>query len=450
MAGRQIVVNLVSDSQDFERSMKRSEEALGGVAKELDKTTDEAQGFKETLDEAGGKVGDARAQIKGTTSLLGGLDAVFGTNTEALKDNLSAYAGLAKGIKGGLIPAMKQGATAAKAMSTALLTTPWGRIALGVAALGAITVATTQDQVDWTDQMHKAEDAASSFVNFTQKTSLKVWGALDGAIGGNGSKLLKHIGILNAHGDAALTDAQKQMRLQAVMAAGLDSGSDPDGAFASSAALASVDWQRSVDQDWMAFESKTGIYADKTEKVGASAGKALKNGMSAELSAKWTPVEKVLKSALDKFKTDIDSRKDLRDSLRNLFRLDVKNDPMGFVAGLRAQVVAAEAFVKKIAELRKMGFRKSIVDQLADRGPGALGDAIELSHVSVKDVNGLADRAKSAGNAFGDSEVLARMGKQQKVQVELKVSGGDKDLVNIIKKWVRTEGGGNVQVAFGK
>lgn len=464
-----VTIDLVSDTRDFERGMR-------GAAK----ATDDLRG---SLDGASHGFGQARSQIKGTQALMKGLEATMGANLQASVDTLSGYANLAKGIKGGLIPALKQGSAAFLAMSKTMLATPWGRIAAAVAVVGTAVVATSTDA----DQMGRAFGALRTGVEY-DIGKIREWGnAFLGALGvgkGEANEFGYAMDELfystEAVGDAALTMAahakSAALTFGAAIQADIDSTSrldgwlrqaaasalklriaaqlggtpdDPDGAFASAAAVAAMN-------DTMSGPIIPPVVKAARVKM-AKVAKTMTETWVDEFKsalAKPSPLAR-MQDALAKFNDKVANAKSVKAGLKDLFKLDfADSDYRNVPAGLKSQLARWEKFIKVFGELRKKGLAPSLLSMFADAGPAALDEMNKVNHASIGDINEIAKRGEKLVEGWANSETKRQTGvdvnKPGKVKVTLNVSGGDKELVNLIKKWVRVEGGGDVQVAFGK
>lgn len=447
---RQIVVELVSDASSFTREMSRAGESARETGKALGAAGGETETLGAKLKDTGASFGQARSQIKGTQSLLKGLEATLGANFDETISTLSGYANLAKGIKGGLVPALTLGVGKVKALTAAMAAsrlTPYG-IALTAVAAASIYVANE------TGNLNKVVDAGKGILS----DSAKGWDMIVG-------KLLSVVGAA-----ASASVSLEELRKQGQQITGPDPLKPPGGGVSVddlanwNGSGSAGDWasknaaERASRAGREAIAAANKAIGDSAAKGAKAAGDATAKAATAAakaLAKAFKPIESELDKALVSWKKKIDGAKGIRDSIRGLFKLDVKADaPGGLVAGIRKQAADMEKFVKVIAALRKKGFDKDLINSLVDRGPEALADATELSHVSVRDTNKIWRSVEGMRDGFSRSEAEIRTGvdpnKPGKVKVTLDVKGGDRALVNLIKKWVKEEGGGNVQVAFGK
>lgn len=181
-------------------------------------------------------------------------------------------------------------------------------------------------------------------------------------------------------------------------------------------------------------------------------------------------IEDMAKVMLDKFRAAVEKAKGIRDQIRQAFTVDLSATQTDYdgtrgpslVERLTKQAQDAEAFVRRIAQLRKAGLRESTLQQLIAEGPGALASATEALG-SVAAINAATSRIDAAGLALGNREALRQTGinlagpnravvradgKRQTVVVD--VRGADKELLALFRRIVRVEGGGSVQKALGK
>lgn len=187
---------------------------------------------------------------------------------------------------------------------------------------------------------------------------------------------------------------------------------------------------------------------------GVNTGQGFIDGINKISPQVGDAMQAVVGKALDA----LNSAKDLKASLKSAFTLDFSvPDPEtggGFIDSLNKQVAAAKQFTATMASLAKQGLNKNVLDYFASQGPGSLAQLSQINASNIGQVNSDYKAITKTGNNFGNSEVLRQTGidltKAQPVKVVLDIAGGDKDLQNLIKKWVRLDGGGDVQVAFGK
>lgn len=454
MAGRQIVVDLVSDERDFTRSMDRAAKSASGLESKLGDVGKAAQTTEERWSEVGDKFDDSEQPIIGLADVMDGLSTTMGLDgVNAAVQYTRGIADMASGIGNGLIPVMTQGVSKVKQMSAAFLASPTAKYKVALVAAAAATAYVAHE----TGNLNKVLDWSKEKLS----NAIKGWDWVTG----------KLLGVVGA--SAAATASLEELQNQGKKLSGLDPLSNKNatsiGDWIGSQGIdpwermrVTIERAREATAASEAYSSKMKAEADKAGRAAESAAKKAEAAekkaeaaAEAALKKRFAKQEKILDSALKSWENKIKNAKAIRDQMKGLFGLDPEaNAEGGLVAGLRKQASQMEAWVKKIAELRKKGFRESLVRDLVDRGPDSLADATELSHTSVRDVNKLTDTVKDLSDTFGRDEAKRRTGvdpnKPGAVKVTLNVKGSDTDLKNLIKKWVKEEGGGDVQVAFGK
>lgn len=430
-----VTIDLVTDTRDFERQMRSASAATAQFKAATDK-----QGA--ALDDASHAFGDARSQIKGSQALLKGLHQTLGANTQATIDNLSGYANLAKGIKAGFIPALTLAQAKVKAFSATLLATPWGRIAAVVVGLGAAFAAASSQ----TDQFGKAVGA----IKHEASEIARGWRIVANSI-------LNIVGV-----SASATMSLDQLNKAGMQVSGLDplkpkGGGVAVGDLKNYSGNGDTSWSGMYDASKIrkAYEDAMAAAADKTAKGGANVAKAAATAAEKALKSAADKYIKIVDKALDKFKAKVEKAKALKQSLKDLFNLDFEgSDYRDVPSGLRSQLARWEKFVKVFGELKKKKLDPGLLSMFADAGPAALDEMNKVNHASIRDINDISKRAEGLRDSFARSETIRRTGvdpdKPGKVKVTLDIKGSSGDLKALIKKWVREEGGGNVQVAFGK
>lgn len=448
---RQIVVDLVSDERDYVRSMQRSAKATQETGDAMGALGSAAESQGKSMADIGEAFDDAEKPVIGMADLMDGLATTMGLDgLSAAVSYTRGIGDMASGIGNGLLPVLSQGREKVKGLSAAFLASPSAKYKVGLGVAAAATVYLANE----TGNLEKAIGG----LKFGFKGALDFVDTMAG-------KLLGVFGAANQVGASleALKEQGKEL-------SGLDALSPKGGGVDIS------DWYGSEGMDWAGrIRIQQDIARDRqaaAEKAVAAASRAANAASTAaskaesaaekaakeadkKLNDRFKKVESTLDRALKSWQDKVKNAKQVRDGFRDLFELKVDSDPTaegGLVARLRKQAADMEKFVKVIARLRKMGFREELVRDLVDRGPEALADATELSHVSVKDTNRVVDSVKNLRNGFADDEAKRRTGtdpNSKGVKVTLDVKGSDKALVALIKKWVKEEGGGDVQVAFG-
>lgn len=447
---RQVVVNLVGDSKDFERAAKAASKAAEGFESDLKGLSQEAAKSERSMADLGEKFDDSEQPIIGLADVMDGLATTMGL--EGLNSTIQytrGIADMASGIGNGLIPVVTGAASKVKTLSAAMLASPTGKLKLGLVAAAAATAYVAAE----TGNLNKVLDAGKGIL----KDSAKGWDMIVG-------KLLGVVGAA-ASATVSLEDLQKAgMTINGPDALAPKGGGVSVGDLKNYTGNGAADWASKNQADRMRKASEDAVKAaqEAANRAAAGASKAAESAADKvakaandALTKRFDKQKDILSKALDGWADALRDAKGLRDRIKGLFDLDVKNDdPLGLVHGLKTQASNMKRWVDVIKKLQRMGFRDGLVNQLIDRGPSSLADAVELSHVSRRDVNKLYDSTQDLASGFSRDQTLRRTGvdveKPRPVKVTLDVKGSDKELVNLIKKWVRTEGGGNVQVAFGK
>lgn len=457
---KQIVVDLVADTSDFQRQMAKAAGSVDGMESKLKSAAKSQDDLAETFDRS-------ETKLMGAADLFDGLATTMGLPIDQAITMSRGFADMASGIKTTLIPAVQGAITKMKAMSSAMLATPWGKYALGLGLAAGATIALVASTEEGRGALSRLGDVVKERVN----TQLKQMGDAakwaDDHTGGLGQKLLNIVPGFNKVSAAAQDSALRmdQWNREAAWALKMmdiannlgGTPSDPDGAFASAAWVEANTGQAA----WVAYDAEQAAAAqasaNKASNAAKKSAKQIADDAARAIKEKFGKYKDVLVKALQGWTDKLNDAKALKKTVKNLFTLDIgaaRQDPFGLVHGLGVQAKNMKKFIDVIKKLRAMGFREGLIRQLVDQGPSALADAIELSHVSKKDVNELYDANNRQSSQFANNEAYIRTGVDVKnpkpVKVTLDIKGGDKELRDMIKKWVRTDGGGNVQVAFGK
>lgn len=162
-----------------------------------------------------------------------------------------------------------------------------------------------------------------------------------------------------------------------------------------------------------------------------------------------------LKSKLDEVKQFAAQIRQAFVDSANPTSLDVGDDKSfgGLLKKLQEQRDAAKEFAAGMKALESRGLNSTTLGQLRDAGPSQGLDSVRaLLSGDVGSVNSLVSDIDQTGRQFGRHEAKRTFGvdPEKKVRVVIDVTGGDSELKKMIKKMVRVDGGGDVQVAFGK
>lgn len=444
---KQIVVDLVGDTRDFQRGMDQASQSTQKFQSELGKTDKATEKFSASFESVGDAVDGSESKFMGTADLLDGLATTMGLNVGGAIDMARGFGDMASGIATTLIPALSAGTAKVKQMTAAFLASPTAKYKLGLAAVAAATIYVANE----TGNLNKIIDGSKTVI----QNSIKGWDIITG----------KLLGIVGAA--ASATASLEDLANQGKKLSGLDSLTNPNATSikdwlgsegidpwermrlqirrAQEAVAAADDLARDTASAGRAAESAANAANAKAAKAAAAAAKAL--------DAAFKKVEPKLKAAKAAFDRKMENATSLRDTFKNMFKLDFGTDiGHNVTEGIRRQVEQFKKFAARIAQLRKMGLRESIVRQFAAAGPGALDEMNRINSGNLGQINKLAKSAETTASRFALNETIKETGvnpnKPVLARLTLDVKGDD--LKNLIKKWVRTEGGGDVQVAFGK
>ena len=190
-------------------------------------------------------------------------------------------------------------------------------------------------------------------------------------------------------------------------------------------------------------------------------GRWWSEGFAIGMKEKSADIVDHARTLIQDLKSKLDEVKDFARSIRESFQeaanptsLDTGDDKSfgGLLKKLQDQRSAAMQFASGIKELRKRGLNDLTVGQLRDSGIGSLDTVKALLSGDVGQVNSLVRDIDQTGRQFGNAEAKNKFGinPEKKVRVVIDVDGADGELKKLIKKMVRVDGGGDVQVAFGK
>lgn len=205
--------------------------------------------------------------------------------------------------------------------------------------------------------------------------------------------------------------------------------------------------------------------AAAVKKAAIPVGTAWVNGIKVGIDHGATTVKDALAKVIQAAKDQLQKAKDLAQQIKqamtytlNAMTMDPETGQRSksLVADLQDQVAQAQKFVDTIHQLQAKGLNKSSLSKLVDAGPSSLGAAQELLNGGsgqIGQVNTLVKQLAAAQTSLADSEVKRRLGtdltKSQPIKIQLELSQSESGLKATLKKIVKTEGGGNVQVAFG-
>jgi hypothetical protein len=123
----------------------------------------------------------------------------------------------------------------------------------------------------------------------------------------------------------------------------------------------------------------------------------------------------------------------------------------GLIANLKKQADDTLKLRQDLEKLAKMGLDKGLLSQLVAGGLDSLPAAEDLlkgGKAEIGQANYYAGRINVRSNTIAAEETARDLTKADKKELHINVSGGDADLVKLVRKWVRNNGG-NVQSVLG-
>lgn len=196
--------------------------------------------------------------------------------------------------------------------------------------------------------------------------------------------------------------------------------------------------------------------------AGKGLGGTLAEGVASGTKAAGTKVEdavkKVVQQARDRVKSAKDLAKDIRAAFAytlNAMTFDDTSRSATLQYNLDEQLKKIKAFRVAVEALKKKGLRGSALTKLVEGGPDNLAAAQEILNTNgVGKVNATSAAIDAESKKLAYGEVMRRTGvdlnRDRPVKVVFDVTGADKEMKALIKKIVRTDGGGDVAVAFGR
>lgn len=122
----------------------------------------------------------------------------------------------------------------------------------------------------------------------------------------------------------------------------------------------------------------------------------------------------------------------------------------GVLAGLQQQLADTKRLSKDLDALSKRGLSAGLLSTLAQGGTASLPAAEQLLQGNnVAQANSAAKGINKYANQIAQGEITRQQKLNVTSTVKFDLSHGESDLKKLIRKWVRVEGGGNVQLALG-
>lgn len=411
-----------------ERNLARAGESTQSLSDKLEETGRTAKGTKELMRGAG----DAAFLFGGE---MGGAAIQAGFLVGAIKDLSKGGAKLVPEVKawaGSLTLLRAAGITAGAALLT----------------FAAQQEASSQGSANWAHKMAAdANYALASDVHFvTQGVPLlgKLAGAWQSSADGTSKAAHQMVNAADAARNALLALANAQRAAGTYGIADANPGGD---AFVDQSALDMMELDPTVLRKQ---------YLDSLPKASGGGGGGGSSTLSAAMKADQSKAQATLsawQSTLDRFR---DISKGIQESLAPKLEAGDKGlllfPGMSLLAKLKQQLTDTLHLQKDLAQLKSAGLNGDLLGSLAAGGLGSLGAADELlagGKSGISGVNKTAAGITKAGGTIASNEAMRQFNAQKDVKVKIDVTGGDKELLKLIRKWVRTDFGGNVQLALG-
>lgn len=212
------------------------------------------------------------------------------------------------------------------------------------------------------------------------------------------------------------------------------------------------------------------IKSQSPSRVTMQYGRWFSEGFAIGIKDKSEDVMNSVKEMIDKLREKIQIVKDFAKQIREAFRasgdltsLEYGAGSQPFMAQLNQRANKATEFAAGLSRLRSMGLNSTTLSQLRDAGPEGGYDALsQINAGNIGEINRLVKQIDKAGKGLSDSESRAEYGfapgdKQkakvkvgkQKVEITLDAKGADQELLKVLRKLIRVQGG-NVQAVLGK
>lgn len=332
------------------------------------------------------------------------------------------------------------------------LLTGFGEASAGITLMGAAVAGVTATLALLGAEYVKNKEHESSWSQFTKDGLAGLSSAVGFVTQGVpvlGGEVDKLTGKLNNMADAAHSATVSLGNVFAM--ASYTNGQAPDtiseGGSFTAADAASINSQLQSNQDSINNAIISGWA--KTGSAGASAASkaltAIKQAAQQKLS-EW-------QSMLDKFRG---ISQGIRDALSPKLEAGDKGlmlfPGLSLLDKLKKQLADTLHLQRDIAALGKAGLNGDLLGSLVQGGLSSLPAADELlagGKGEISAVNKTASGITKAGGTLAGNEAMRQLNAQKDVKVKIDVTGGENDLKKLIRKWVRVDGGGSVQLALG-
>lgn len=145
---RQITVDLVSDTKDFERSMKASGDAVESFESDLKSADNATSRFDDGLDKTTAGLENTTGKLRSTNDLVSGFADVVGLSLPPQAQMIVGFADMADGMSGLLGPALKSSKAAFASMNATMMANPMFLIIAATVAVAA-ALAVLYVKVEW-------------------------------------------------------------------------------------------------------------------------------------------------------------------------------------------------------------------------------------------------------------------------------------------------------------
>lgn len=433
-----VTLTFAANTKPLQEGFKQVQTGAAETEAHLARAGQSAQGLGAQMESAGRSARNTREVFRGVGDVSVLMGGSVGQATQSLVLASGAFKDLSRGA-GGLIE-------------------KYGLLRLGalglVAALGAVAVSATSNQTGFANL---GNDAARPLAaQFTH---------IDDIV----QKMPNHLGFLGAVTDSvtnkfrgwagqsettrgALASLEDQAKATAAALAAAFQASllrAPDTNPGGDAFFSSADAQDIATQ---VYRSQTPGYADVPKKSSSGGGSTLSAAMKAD-QQKAQATLSAWQSTLDKFRG---ISQGIQDALSPKLEAGDKGlmlfPGLSLLDKLKKQLADTLHLQRDIAALGKAGLNGDLLGSLVQGGLSSLPAADELlagGKGEISAVNKTASGITKAGGTLAGNEAMRQLNAQKDVKVKIDVTGGENDLKKLIRKWVRVDGGGSVQLALG-
>lgn len=427
-----VTLKFTANTASLDKGFKDAQAGAANLSESLHRTGQEAKASRELLRGAGS-----------AANVLGG---ELGQTAFQAQLGLQAVRELSHGMS--ILTARAREASAAQ------LALRGGLIALGAAAVvGAVSLEGPINQTStWRKGLSDLNYAVATNIHFVTQ-GVPVLGWLTGKYQANADAASQaaHANYDLAAGIKAAADA--------AAANGLGVGGfadDPDGMAFSAGMLdgsnaQSAQFMANLQDDADAAASRSAKRAVRGGGGGGGGGvsaaiQAEKDRATAKL-ASWQSVISAARNVSQQVMAALNPKLDASNGGPG-----TSNPNGGVIGNLRVQLRQTEDLARDMKRLTKQGLNKDLLSQLAAGGLDSLPAANQLlaTPQGVARANALSASIKASGAGVATQAGLLASQQKQTINVKVDVTGGESELKKLIRKWVRVDGGGDVQLALGK